>query len=132
MSRSATAACDPKPLAGRRVLIIEDEYFLADDIARALRQLGADIAGPVGFLHDALNLINSGEVLDGAVVDVNLRNDMIYPVARALRLRRVPFIFATGYDRSAIGAEFQDVPVWEKPIDVTAMAHGLARLILKP
>ena len=116
-------------MLGRRILVVEDEYFLADDISRALQSLGADIAGPVGDLEDAIRILEDGGVLDGAVLDVNIRSDMIYPIARALRERQVPFVFTTGYDKATVGPEFQDVALWEKPIDVAAMARGLARLI---
>ena len=117
------------PLSGRRVLVIEDEYFLADDIARALRELGARVVGPVGELEQAASLIDGDTAIDAAVVDINLRSDMVFPVARTLRARKVPLLFTTGYDRKSIDPEFQDVPLWEKPLDIPAMARELAGLI---
>jgi CheY-like chemotaxis protein len=117
------------PLSGRRVLVIEDEYFLADDIAHALRELGANVIGPVGELEDAANLVDGDVAIDAAIVDVNLRSDMVYPVVRTLRARKVPLLFTTGYDRKSIEPEFQDVPLWEKPLDLPAMARDLAGLI---
>jgi len=119
-------------LAGRRILVVEDEYFLADDIGRTFRALGADIAGPVGDLDDALHILNHGRPLDGAVLDVNIRKEMVFPIARELRARHIPFVFTTGYDRVSVGPEFRDVPLWEKPIDIPAMARGLAELIGRP
>jgi CheY-like chemotaxis protein len=118
-------------LGGRRILIVEDEYFLADDIARACRALGAEIEGPVGEVEDALAILNGRQAIDGAVLDVDLRSAPIFPVARALRCRDVPFMFATGYDRAAIVPEFGDVPLWEKPLDHAAMACELGELILQ-
>lgn len=116
------------PLGGFRVLVIEDEYFLADDIARALRALGGTVAGPVGETEDALNVLRD-EVVHGAVVDLNLRGEMSLEVARTLRSKALPFVFTTGYARANIDAEFRDVLTWEKPIDVLGMAHALAGLI---
>jgi CheY-like chemotaxis protein len=124
----ATTSADA-PLRGCRVLVIEDEYFLADDIANSLQALGAKIAGPVGELEGALDVLNSGETIDGAVLDINLRGEMVFPIARALRGRNLPFIFTTGYDPSAVDTEFQDVLIWEKPLDLVAMGHALAGLI---
>ena len=118
-----------RPLAGRRVLVIEDEYVLADDIARALRELGARVVGPVGELAEAASLVESDIMIDGAVVDINLRSDMIFPVVRILRARKVPVLFTTGYDRKSIDAEFHDVRLWEKPLDIPAMARDLAGMI---
>lgn len=117
------------PLTGRRILVVEDEYFLADDIGKALRALGAEIAGPVGHIEDAIEMLHDGGVLDAAVLDVNIRAKPIFPVARELRARQVPFVFTTGYDRISIEPEFQDVPIWEKPIDVGAMVQNLASLL---
>ncbi|WP_228747540.1 response regulator [Bradyrhizobium sp. BR 10289] len=116
-------------LSGRRVLVVEDEYFLADDISRALRSRGADVAGPVGELEDALRILDDGLIVDGAVLDVNIRSEMVFPIARELRARRVPFVFTTGYEKVSIAPEFHDVPFWEKPIEIAAMIRGLAGLI---
>jgi CheY-like chemotaxis protein len=118
-------------LTGRCVLIVEDEYFLADDIARACRALGAKIEGPFGDVEEALVILNGLRTVDGAVLDVNLRSASIFPVARALRSRGIPFVFMTGYDRSAIDPEFEDSPLWEKPLDVAAMTKGLSELMLQ-
>ena len=126
MSSQPTSA---GPLSGRRVLVIEDEYFLADDIARALRDLGARIVGPVGELEEAASLVDADIAIDAAVVDINLRSDMIFPLARTLRARNVPFVFTTGYDRKSIDAEFEDIRLWEKPLDIPAMARELAGMV---
>jgi DNA-binding response OmpR family regulator len=120
---------EPVPLRGRRILVIEDEYFLAADIARELKELGAQIVGPVGEVEQAAHIVESDIALDGAIVDINLHSEMVFPVARTLRLRSVPLIFATGYGAWAIDAEFRDVPVWEKPLDIPAMARDLSALI---
>ena len=117
------------PLKGRRILVIEDEYFLAEDICSVLRGLGADIIGPAGEVGDAIGIVNSGAFIDGAVLDVNLKDVSILPVADRLRARNIPFVFTTGYDRSAIDIRFKDIQLFEKPINVAAMAHSLGKLI---
>ena len=117
------------PLRGYRILVIEDEYFLADDICSALKGLGADIIGPAGELARAIEIVNSGQLIDAAVLDVNLQDASIFPVADSLRIRNVPFVFTTGYDRSSIDSRFRDVQLWEKPIDVGAMGRSLGELI---
>lgn len=129
MLASATLTRERAPLAGRRVLVVEDEYFLADDISRALQSFGADVAGPVGELEDALRILNDGSVVDGAVLDVNIRSEMVFPVAQELKARQLPFVFTTGYDKVSVAPEFHDVLLWEKPIDIAAMVRGLAGLI---
>jgi len=119
----------PRPLAGLRVLVVEDEYFLADDIARALTASGAGIVGPFGELQEAANMVAGGASIDAAILDINLRSEMVFPLARTLRGRNIPFVFTTGYDSSSIEAEFQDIVLWEKPLDPTAVSGELARLI---
>lgn len=83
-------------MAGKRVPVVEDEYFLAKSLAVDLRDFGADVLGPVAPIADALAVITS-ERLDAVVLDVNLRGEMAYPVADLLIERRVPFVLATGY-----------------------------------
>lgn len=116
-------------LKGRRILIAEDEYFLGDDIERTLRALGAEVVGPIGEIPEMLSILNDGRTLDGAVLDVNIRGETIFPVARELQARGVPFLLTTGYDKLALPAELKDIPLWEKPIDVMAMARALAGLM---
>lgn len=118
-------------LSSRRILVIEDEYFLAEDIAEALKAHGARVLGPVGELDEATQIVESDVAIDAAVVDINLRNEMVFSLARVLRARMVPFVFTSGYDRSWIEPEFRDIPLWEKPLDLAGMARNLAGL-LKP
>jgi CheY-like chemotaxis protein len=115
-------------LNDRRILVVEDEYFVADDIARALAISGAVVVGPVPTRQEALRLLAS-ERIDAAVLDINLRGEMVYPVADALRERGVPFVFATGYDRAAIQAGYRDVPRWEKPFKLDELVEALPQLL---
>jgi len=117
------------PLTGRRVLIVEDEYFLADDIVRALTALGARIIGPYGDIDEATDIVDRDVAIDAAIVDLNLRGGMAFPLARVLRSRKVPLVFTTGYDRGSIEPEFQDVRLWGKPLDIKAMARELTSMI---
>ncbi|MDF0521217.1 response regulator [Bradyrhizobium yuanmingense] len=127
-----TTSGQPAPFTGRRVFVVEDEYFLADDISEAFRALGAEVAGPAGHIEDAFKILRDGSTLDAAVLDVNIHSERIFPVARELRARNVPFVFTTGYERVTVGPEFQDVPLFEKPIDLAKLARQLAALIVEP
>ena len=118
----------PSLLYGRRVLVVEDEYFQADDMARLLRGLGAEVVGPVGEIQDALELIDAGKQVDMAVLDINLKGEMIYPAADKLRSRAIPFIFTSGYDRGPIPDQYRDVLLLEKPIDDGAIGRALREL----
>ncbi|CAL76122.1 putative response regulator receiver (CheY-like protein) [Bradyrhizobium sp. ORS 278] len=118
-----------QPFARRSILIVEDEYFLADDFAAAFRRLGADVIGPMCDIDEAQVLLRSGQPVDAAVLDINVRTEMIFPVARMLRERNIPFVFTTGYDKASILPEFADVPHWEKPVDVMSVANVLATMV---
>ena len=119
----------PGPLMGRRVLVVEDEYFLADDIVRALTTLGACIVGPFGDLDEATEVVNRDVAIDAAIVDINLRNEVAFPLVRVLRSRKVPLVLTSGYDRSSIEPEFQDVRLWGKPLDIKSLARELTSMI---
>ena len=105
-------------LKGRRVLVVEDEYMLAEDLREGLESQGAEVMGPVATVADALELLRSGPAPDLAILDINLGGEMAYPVADALRARDIPFIFATGYNAQAIPKAYADVPRAEKPVEI--------------
>lgn len=117
-------------LRGCRVLVAEDEYLLADDLSHALAQAGAEVLGPVPSVEEATAFVARDERIDAAVLDVNLRGDMVFPVADALAARGIPFAFATGYDRWALPDRFAAVPRVEKPFTGYRVAATLAPLVV--
>ncbi len=116
-------------LSGRRVLVVEDEFFVADDLVQALTRLGAEVLGPVPTRDEALDLLAAAEPIDLAVLDINLEDEAVYPVADLLSEQGVPFLFATGYSRALVPAQYQHVPRWEKPFDPQALVQALPRLL---
>lgn len=74
-------------MAGQRVLLVEDEHFIVDDLVHTFEASGAEVVGPVASVIGALDLIVETERLDAAVLDVNLQGEMAYPVADALAAR---------------------------------------------
>lgn len=115
-------------LCGAQVLIVEDEFFIAEELACALAEEGAQVVGPVGSVAEALDIITRQPHLDGAVLDIALRRETVYPVAALLRRRAVPFVFLTGCDKAAVAADFCDVPLIGKPSDTAAVVAGLLGL----
>lgn len=115
----------PVSIAGRKVLVVEDEYFIAQDMVRALRDSGAEIVGPVANVDDALDLLEQAGTIDAAVLDVNLQGEMVYPVADILLARSVPFVFTTGYDETAIPAKYRSVARCEKPVEARKVGRAL-------
>jgi len=128
-SSTGQEAAPPDGLRGRRLLVVEDEYMIAMELVRTLEEQGAEVFGPAGSVEDALGLLEEGlPPLDAAVLDINLRDERVYPVAEALAARGVPFVFATGYDSAAIPAPYSSAPRCEKPVDRAQLARALARI----
>ena len=115
-------------LTGRRILVVEDEYFLADDLKHTLAGHGAEVIGPVGTLEAADRLVGRGGV-DCAVLDINLRGEMAFPVADRLREAGIPFLIATGYGGSAMPERFRDVPHLQKPFEPGRLLELLPKAI---
>jgi CheY-like chemotaxis protein len=112
-------------LNGRRVLLVEDDYFIAVDLKSWFEEGGAQVLGPVPSVNEALALIASTAEIDAAVLDINLQDELVYPVADALHARGVPFLFATGYDPAAVPPPHGAVALCQKPIDPQVVARTL-------
>ncbi|HEV7439406.1 MAG TPA: response regulator [Methylobacterium sp.] len=121
---------DPNPdvLHGQSVLVVEDQYFLAGDIARALAAVGAEVVGPVPDLDRGLALSRSQD-LDAAVLDINLRGEDVYRLAEELMRKDVPIVFTTGVDSTVLPAAFVQVPRLEKPIQLSDLIRTLSDLL---
>ena len=116
-----------EPLKGRRILVIEDEYFVAEVLSEILGDAGAVIAGPIGWADDALAFVeHHGSTLDGAILDVNLHGRASYPIADALAERGVRFVFITGYDETALESAYRHHPRCEKPLQADAILAALS------
>ncbi|TCU51849.1 CheY-like chemotaxis protein [Novosphingobium sp. PhB57] len=118
-----------KDFHGRHILVVEDEYLIADDVRMALEEAGAEVLGPVASIKDAEELISSSAMIDAALLDVNVRGEQIFAVADQLADRGVPFVFATGYDQASIPDRYRDRPCLEKPIRARQIASILSPLL---
>ena len=116
-----------QPLDGQRILLVEDNFGIAKSLAMLFRRYGATIVGPAGTVGDAMALIEGEPRIDGAVLDINVRDQLVYPVAQALRKRHTRMVFVTGYDRESIAPEFADVPCMLKPWNAEKLMKALAR-----
>jgi CheY-like chemotaxis protein len=107
-----------------KVMIVEDEALVAMMVEDMLDDLGCEVAGSFGAVGDALAWLGGNPAPDGAVLDVNIGGEMVFPVAEELRQRGVPFVFATGYgDLPRKG--FESVEVLAKPINVGALRRAV-------
>ena len=116
-----------KPLAGYRVLVVEDEYFIARDLQAVLQTQGAEVVGPFASLEKALQQAKR-DGFEVAVLDINLQGAEGYPVADELRQQGVPFVFASAYSEDRIPLRFADVHLWQKPYSEHALVEDIRRL----
>lgn len=99
-------------LAGKQILIVEDEFFIPETAADMLSALGATVVGPAATVAQALSIIER-EPIDAALLDVNLNGERSEAVARALEAKGAPFVIATGYGAS--GWRGVTTPILNKP-----------------
>jgi DNA-binding response OmpR family regulator len=117
------------PLQGLRILVVEDNALLAMTVDSILRSAGAEVAGPVGTLSEAEQLA-SGETLSGAILDIKLNTEEVWPVARILVDRGVPFVFCSGhFDRDILPDEWSEYPILTKPTRARQIVEGVARVV---
>src|SRR3954453_22976353 len=107
--------------AGPRVLLVEDEMLIALHLEDLLAELGCAVLGPAATVAGAL-AVTRREPLEGAVLDVNLRGEPSFPVARELRARPVPFFFVPGYGSAILPPDLRGVPCLTKPVSEPAFA----------
>lgn len=107
-------------LADLSVLIVEDQYLVARDLARTLREAGAVIVGPAQDMAHARELLASADPA-GAILDINLADGTSYALADELAARGVPYLFVTGYGNAAIEPRYRHVPMISKPFTDDAL-----------
>ena len=113
-------------LAGRRILVVEDERIAALELAGVLAGHGALVVGPATSVAQALALISREGPFDGAVLDLNLGGTIADAVADRLLACDVPVLIVSGYGAGVVDDRFADVPRLEKPYDPAAAVHLLA------
>ena len=112
-------------LRHRRILVVEDEYLIADAMQRGLEDEGATVVGPASSVRNALRLVEAEPGIDGAVLDINLGSEKVYPVADALQALGVRFLFTTGYDAADVPQYWRHIRRLEKPVSVATVARAL-------
>ncbi|MBI5110736.1 MAG: response regulator [Rhodovulum sp.] len=110
--------------AALRVLLVEDEALIGMMMHDLLIDLGVAVVGPVRSVAEASSAVAAGE-FDCAILDLNLGQETVYPVAATLKRKGVPILFATGYDSESVDRAFADVPVMQKPVARETLADML-------
>jgi CheY-like chemotaxis protein len=96
--------------------LVEDEALVAMMIQESLVECGFQVVGPISSAAEALAKATHDH-FDAAVLDINLGDGMVYPVADILATRGIPFVFVTGYDLESVDHRFSEIPILQKPIE---------------
>jgi DNA-binding NtrC family response regulator len=119
---------DHGALAGRRVLIIEDEVLMAMELEDLLEREGAVVVGSAGSVARGRELLNDEPEV--AILDLNLAGEDSTPLAAALAQRHIPFVVVTGYDDSRVlETELAGAPRTQKPVNHATLVRLLQRLL---
>lgn len=114
--------CD---LTGRRVLVIEDESLITMLLEDALDSMGCELVGTAARYQDAMDKATSLS-FDVAILDVNLGGEKTFPIAEALIVRGVPFVFSTGYGAGSLPESLQKTPILHKPFQLRDLERALS------
>jgi DNA-binding response OmpR family regulator len=114
---------------GRVVLVVEDHFLIADDIAALLRESGAEVIGPANSLPMAMRLAGDAPRIDAALLNINLQEVAVFPLADELLSRGVPILFVTGYGEEVIPDEYSHIKRCDKPIAACRLVDELRALV---
>lgn len=113
------------PAASRgSVLLVEDETMIRMLVSDMLSDLGYVIAAEAGDIDQAIKLAQSAK-FDLAILDVNVNGKIISPVAEAVALRNLPFVFATGYGAEGLPEKYRDYPALQKPFKIETLQQAI-------
>lgn len=116
-----------RPLSGYRIIIIEDDYYQAEDSRLTLERAGATLIAVTPTAPDLGVLLARGRI-DAALIDINLGSSVSFQFARELAERAIPFAFLTGYDAGIMPDDLARRPYLSKPADAAKIIATLARL----
>ncbi len=112
-------------LSGLTVLIVEDEFLIAADVQRIVEDAGAAGVLLANSTATAREFLDSGRPIDIAILDLKLGSEDGLPLAHEFRDRRIPFVVATGLDRSLDGVS--NAVVIRKPYADEEVVEALVR-----
>jgi CheY-like chemotaxis protein len=113
-------------MAAKRILVVEDEFLIALDIAGVLEQAGHAVIGPVSRVSEALQAIDR-ESLHGALLDAHLAGEPVGRIADALNARNIPFVFVSGYGPEQLPSAHRAAPLVRKPFTGPDLLAAVAR-----
>lgn len=117
-----------RPLSGRRIIILEDDYYQAHDSKDTLEEAGATVVAVTATVPDLEPHLAKGPI-DAVLIDINLGRSLSFDFARELRRAEIPFLFLTGYDAGMLPEDLTGSAYISKPADRARIVAELAELV---
>lgn len=117
-------------MRGRRIFVVDDDLLFALWVADELKDRGADVVGPVAVMDRALEFAATANI-DAAVLDIEIGQELVWPVADALSVRRIPFIFLSGHD-GALPDRFASHMLMSKLVVPSCWIEALRQILHRP
>jgi DNA-binding response OmpR family regulator len=114
--------------ARRRILVVEDEFLLSAVLSADLQDAGYEVLGPFASLNRAMEAVEA-DSFDGAILDINLKGELVYPLAEVLIRQGIPFLFLSGYEAKTIPESFRGCARLAKPAEPAAILHAVQTML---
>jgi DNA-binding response OmpR family regulator len=120
---------DDKPLAGARLLIVEDEVIIAMELQSALEEAGAKVIGPAHTFKAAMQCAAHKEI-SAAILDLRLGSHSAGPIAQRLTERGIPFLIYSGqHENDPLRREWKTAPFLSKPATGSRLTAAIIGLL---
>jgi DNA-binding response OmpR family regulator len=114
---------------GSRILVVEDNYLLAEVVGDFVTECGLEVVGMACGLETGLVYARETPI-DGALLDINLNGRFCFPICDVLRERGIPFAFFTGYsDLALVPQRYRSVPLVSKPFEPGEMKNAIESML---
>ncbi|HEY8540581.1 MAG TPA: response regulator [Steroidobacteraceae bacterium] len=118
-------------LRGLSVLVVEDNGLLCCVLEETLREAGCEVVGPYARLGEAMKAAADSRI-DLALLDINVRGELVSPLAERLRERGVPFVLTSAYESQELPYSLQSAIQLRKPYTDLDLLDRLASLVGEP
>ncbi|MDY8109976.1 response regulator [Fulvimarina sp. 2208YS6-2-32] len=114
---------------GLRVFVVEDESVIAMQLEDMLLDVGCEVVGPAMRFKAAQTLVEEDLDVGVAILDVNLGDRTVFPIAERLRAFEIPIVFATGYGRDGVPSEWTVYPILQKPYTARQIEDAILTIV---
>jgi CheY-like chemotaxis protein len=108
---------------GKRVLVVENQHVLTQEVGEQLQSSSAAVVGPVASVDQALSLVDEHEI-DVAIIDVMMDGEIAFAITNALEAHGIPFVFASATEPEDAGDHYCG-HVLKRPATMQAIAQKL-------